>query len=362
MKEDLLLMIPGPTIVHPRITRAMTTPIVPHRGKEFADMFVRQTARLQSVFKTKNDIFILCGSGTAAMEAGLCNAVAAGEKVLCLTNGKFSERFSEIASAFGYNLITLNFEWGTAVSPEKVQEALAADPDIKAVTMVYNETSTGVKNPVKEIGEIVKNTNAILIVDTISALAGDEFRTDEWNVDICATGSQKCFALPPGLAFISVSKKAWAMFESTDTPTYYLDLLRYRKDKAKAPYTPPVSLVYALEASLDIIDEEGIEARVARHRRMADKVRSEIASMGLELFPASEHICSNTVTAIKVPDDIDEPTLRSRLRNEYKIEIAGGQAQLKGKIIRIGHMGIVGDKEVAATITCLKEVIASMRA
>ncbi len=361
MTGELLLMIPGPTIVPSRVVRAMSAPILPHRGKVFSEMYMQQIERLKKVFRTSNDVFILCGSGTAAMEAGLANVVGEGEKVLCLVNGKFSERFKEIADNFRAKAIVLEFEWGKAIDPIKVREAFLEHPDIKAVTMVFNETSTGVRNPVKEIGEIVKNTNAIFIVDTISALAGDEFDTDGWNVDICAAGSQKCFAMPPGLAFISVSKKAWKAIDSTDSITYYLNLKQYKDDKAHAPYTPPVSLIYGLKESLDIIEEEGLEKRNERHRRLATIVRKEAKSMGLEIFPASEEVCSATVTALKVPDGIDPAAIRKTMLDTYGIVIAGGQAHLKKSIIRIGHMGIVGEKEIYATLECLKKTLDALR-
>jgi aspartate aminotransferase-like enzyme len=346
-------MIPGPTVVPSRIVRAMSAPILPHRGSAFSKLFLEQAERLKSVFRTESDVFILCGSGTAAMEAAISNVVEPGDKVLCLVNGKFSERFFEIVSNFKADPIVIEFAWGNAVDVETVKEALAKYPDVKAVTMVFNETSTGVRNPVKEVGELVKGTDAVFVVDTISALAGDEFRTDDWHVDLCATGSQKCFALPPGLAFISVSEKAWKVIEAAKGSSYYLNLQRYRDDKSHAPYTPPVTLVYGLKEALDIIDEEGLDRRIERHQRLARIVREEAMKMGLSLFPASEEICSSTVTALRVPKGIDPARLRSVLRDEFDIVIAGGQAQLKGDIIRIGHMGVIGEKEVYATLACL---------
>ncbi|MHC1605584.1 MAG: pyridoxal-phosphate-dependent aminotransferase family protein, partial [Candidatus Methanofastidiosia archaeon] len=346
---------------HPRITRAMSTPIIPHRGKEFSQLFLKQIERLKSVFQTKNDIFILCGSGTAAMEAGISNTVGQNDKVLCLVNGKFSERFVEIAKNFRAKTIVLEFEWGKKIDVQKVRKALEENPDVKAVTMVFNETSTGVKNPVKEVGEIVKKTPAVFIVDTISALGGDEFRTDEWNVDICATGSQKCFALPPGLAFVSVSKKAWKVIEKNKGHAYYLNLLLYRKDKAHAPYTPPVTLVYGLKEALDMIEEEGLQTRIKRHNKLALIVRERIKEMGLELFPESEEICSATVTAINVPSGVNPGDIRRIMRETYDIEIAGGQAHLGSSIIRIGHMGIVKEKEIYATLKCLELTLKELK-
>ena len=360
MREDLLLMIPGPTVVPSRITRAMSAPIIPHRGKEFSEMFLEQMGRLKGVFRTKNDVFILCGSGTAAMDASISNTTSPGDKVLCLVNGKFSERFVEIANNFKCDVILLEFEWGHPVDADKVAKALSENPDIKVVTMVFNETSTGVRNPVEEIGEVVRKSDSILVVDTISALAGDIFETDLWNVDICVTGSQKCFALPPGLAFISISEKAWKMIDSNDSNAYYLDLKRYRKDKSHAPYTPPVSLVYGLKESLDIIEEEGLENRWERHKTLADITREGVKELGFELFPVDENYCSNTVTSVRAPDNFDVSSFKKLLSSRYGIEIAGGQADLKGKIFRIGHMGVVTEREVYSTLVCMELVLEEM--
>ncbi len=354
MREDLLLMIPGPTIVPARINRAMSAPIIPHRGKEFSEMFLEQMNRLKGVFRTKNDVYVLCGSGTAAMEAALSNTISPDDKVLCLVNGKFSERFAEIASSFGADVLVLESEWGHPVDVESVADVLSEHPDIKVVTMVFNETSTGVRNPVEDVGELVRHTNAILVVDTISALAGDVFETDLWNVDICVSGSQKCFALPPGLAFISLSDKAWEVIDSNDSYAYYLDLKRYRKDKAHAPYTPPVSLVYGLKESLDIIDEEGLENRWERHKNLANIAREGLKDMGFELFPIGEEWCSNTVTAARVPEDFDVSAFKKILSSRFGIEIAGGQADLKGKIFRVGHMGVATEREVYTTLVCIE--------
>jgi len=360
MRDDLLLMIPGPTIVPSRITRAMEAPILPHRGKEFSEMFLDQMNRLKRVFRTKNDVFILCGSGTSAMEAAISNTISPGDKVLCLVNGKFSERFVDIATGFKADVVAMEFEWGHPVDVEKVSRKLSEDPDIKVVTMVFNETSTGVRNPVEEVGELVRGTQAILVVDTISALAGDVFETDLWNVDICVSGSQKCFSLPPGLAFISVSEKAWKMIDSNDSYAYYLDLRRYRKDKAHAPYTPPVTLVYGLKESLDIIEEEGIENRWERHKELATLVREGVKDLGFELFPVDEEFCSNTVTSVKVPADFDVSAFRKVLSKRYGIEIAGGQAELKGRIFRIGHMGVATERDIYSTLLCIELALEEM--
>lgn len=353
MNEDYLLMIPGPIPVHPRVLRAMSMKILPHRGDEFNKIFMEQTERLKKIFKTTNEVFIITGSGTAAMDAAIANTIEPGDKVLCITSGKFGERFRDIVKAYKGTPVELKYQWGAPVKIEDVKNALEQDPLIKIVTMVHNETSTGVKNPVAEIGNIVKNSKALLVVDTISSLAGDDIEVDKWSVDICVSGSQKCLGLPPGMAFISISQKAWSVIEKTDETCYYLNLKKYKNNKYKAPYTQPVSMTYGLKEALNIIEENGIENWIKKHETMAKATREAAKSMGLSLLPYDEKICSNTVTSIKVPDGIDGLELIKLMREKYGIIVAGGQDHLKGKIIRIGHMGYVSEKEIIVTMACL---------
>ncbi|KYC53292.1 MAG: phosphoserine aminotransferase [Candidatus Methanofastidiosum methylothiophilum] len=354
MNEDFLLMIPGPIPVHPRVFRAMSMKIMPHRGDDFNKLFMEQSERMKKIFKTKGDVFILAGSGTAAMDAAIANIVQPGDKVLCITSGKFGERFRDIVKAYKGQIVELNYEWGAPIKPDEVQKALEKDPSIKAVTMVHNETSTGVRNPVAEIGKIVKNTKALLVVDTISSLGGDNIEVDNWGVDLCASGSQKCIGLPPGMSFISVSQKAWDVIDKNDSTCYYLNLKKYKNNKYKAPYTQPVTMAYGLKEALDIIDEYGFEDWIKKHERIAKATREAAKSIGLSLFPQDEKTCSNTVTSIKVPDGIDGQKLVSIMREKYGVIIAGGQDHLKGKIIRIGHMGSVTEKEIIVTLSSLQ--------
>ena len=354
MNEDFLLMIPGPIPVHPRVFRAMSMKIMPHRGEEFNKLFMEQSERMKKIFKTKNDVFIIAGSGTAAMDAAIANVVQPGDKVLCITSGKFGERFRDIVKAYKGAVIELKYEWGMPINTNDVKEALEKDPSIKTVTMVQNETSTGVRNPVAEIGKIVNNTKALLVVDTISSLGGDNIEVDNWGVDMCASGSQKCIGLPPGMCFISVSPKAWDVIEKTDGTCYYLNLKKYKNNKYKAPYTQPVSMTYGLKEALDIIDEYGFENWIKKHEKLAKATRDAAKSIGLTLFPKDENTCSNTVTSIKVPEGIDGQELVKVMREKHGIIIAGGQDHLKGKIIRIGHMGSVSEKEIILTMACLQ--------
>ncbi|HPC81660.1 MAG TPA: alanine--glyoxylate aminotransferase family protein [Methanofastidiosum sp.] len=354
MNEDFLLMIPGPIPVHPRIFRAMSMKIMPHRGEEFNKLFMEQSERMKKIFKTKNDVFLMAGSGTAAMDAAIANIIQPGDKVLCITSGKFGERFRDIVKAYKGTVVELKYEWGSSINIEDVKKALEKDPSIKAVTMVHNETSTGVRNPVAEIGKIVRSTKALLVVDTISSLVGDNIEVDNWGIDLCASGSQKCIGLPPGMCFISVSQRAWDVIEKTDGTCYYLNLKKYKNNKYKAPYTQPVSMTYGLKEALDIIDEYGLENWIKKHEKLAKATREAAKTLGLKLFPQDETTCSNTVTSIKVPEGIDGQELVKLMRENHDIIIAGGQDHLKGKIIRIGHMGSITKKEIIVTMACLQ--------
>lgn len=354
MDEDLLLMIPGPTFLHPRVLRAMAKPLMPHREEWFANLFVEQTERMKKVYQTENDLFIFSGSGTSSMDAAVSNVMRPGDKVLCITSGKFSERFCEIVEAHGGVPVIVDFEWGTPIDPEKVKEKLT--PDIKAVTMVHNESSTGVRNEVSPIGDLVRDSGAVLIVDCISSMGGDDIRVDEWGIDLCVSGSQKCLAVPPGLSFLSVSEKAWRVINTRPGYCYYLNVKKYKEDKYLAPYTQSITLTYALKEALDILFEEGFQKRIERHKHLAEMTRSGVKKLGLDLFPRPESICSRTVTAFKAPEGKSEKQIRDTLKN-YGIVIAGGQAHLKGKIMRIGHMGNCGEKEIIATLACLERAL-----
>ena len=233
-----LLMTPGPTLVPLEIRGAMSKPVIHHRTPEFNDLYFETVDRLKRVFKTQNDTFIIAGSGTSCMDAAICNTIKPGDKVLSLVSGKFSERFADIAKTYGANVTIIEADWGRAFDPELVKKALT--PDTKLLTMVYNETSTGVRNNIQPISDLLKGTETLLLVDAISALGGDEFETDKWGVDLCIAGSQKCFAAATGLGFITVSQKAWKIIENNPTPRYYLDLRKYKGAKPTPFSTPEI--------------------------------------------------------------------------------------------------------------------------
>ncbi len=355
--DDMLLMIPGPTSVAPRVLKAMSKNIVNHRSAIFGEILKESSEMMADVFKTDNPAYILTGSGTAAMEAAMANILNRDDKILNVVGGKFGQRFSQIVDAFEGQSKVLDVEWGTGVNPKDIKEILDDDDQIKAISLVHNETSTGVANPIKEIGKIMKNYDALYVVDTVSSLAGDDVEVDKYGIDICVTGSQKCIAAPPGMAAITLSEDAWKVVENTESKTYYLNLKKIRKsgnsNPPETPYTPSVSLMYAMNEALKIIMEEGLDNRILRHKLAAKATRNAINALGLELFP-DEDVSSTTVTAVRMPEGISDKQLRGTMRNKYNVELAGGQDHLKGNIFRIGHMGNTTQTELITAISSLE--------
>ena len=368
--EKELLMIPGPVPVLPRIRKAMSKPMIFHRGDEFGAMYEEIVETLKDIYQTKNDLFVLSGSGTCAMEAAIGNLVGNETKLVCITiaNGKFGERFGEIAAKYKADAVTLvnvNFEWGHPIELEAVKEALenSSSSDHKIVTMVHNETSTGILNPAKEVGELARKHDAVFVLDCITSIGGDKVPVDELGADIAIVGSQKCLGAPPGLSALSVSKHAWEMIRENERRPYYTDLIAYKKslEKKQTPYTPALPLFFALHEALAVIREEGMENRIERHRGLAKTVRDAVTGMGLRLFPKLNEVSdySNTVTAIEIPADnggITDEQLRGGMRKRGVI-VAGGQGKLKGEIFRIATMGNITEKEVLKTIQVLREVL-----
>ncbi|MBZ2165998.1 pyridoxal-phosphate-dependent aminotransferase family protein [Methanobacterium spitsbergense] len=354
---ETLLMIPGPTRVSSRVLKAMSKSIVNHRSAVFGEILNDTNEMMSEVFQTENQSYLITGSGTAAMEAALGNVIEKGDKILNIVGGKFGERFMQITETHQGIPVELTVEWGNAANPDDVRYILEEEEDIKAVTMVHNETSTGVANPIEEIGKVLKDFDALYVVDTVSSLGGDDVQVDNFGIDICVTGSQKCLAAPPGMAAITLNNNAWNVVDKTKSKTYYLDLKKYRKSGEKTvpetPYTPSVSLMYAMNEALKMIMEEGLEARIKRHEQAAKATINGVKAMGLELF-ANEEASSATVTAINIPEGMTDKNLRGTMRNKYRIELAGGQDHLKGNVFRIGHMGNITHREIISTIAALE--------
>lgn len=354
------LLTPGPTPLPPQVCLAMARPIIHHRTPQFQAILKEATLGLQYVFQTKQDVFILASSGTGAMEAAVANLLSAGDTALCIQGGKFGERWTELCKAYGVHAEILDVEWGKAVEPQEVQKRLKANPKIKAVFATLCETSTGVANDIAALGNLLKETEAALVVDAISGLGAIDLKTDEWSCDVVVSGSQKGLMLPPGLGFISVSPKAWKLMESAKSPRYYFDLRTAKKaiEKTDTPFTPAITLIIALNEALAMIKEDGLEKVFLRHKKMAQATRVAVKALGLSLFAPSAS--SDVVTAVCVPQGIDGEKLVKTMRDAYGITIAGGQDELKGKVFRVAHMGYIEEFDIIAGISCLEKVLTSM--
>ncbi len=342
------LRIPGPTPVPPEVAQAGAAEMINHRGPEFAALIANITERVKRVYQTENDLAVLSASGTGGMEAAVANHISPGDHVLVVTVGVFGERFTELVHAYGGKVTELNFEYGTAADANRVDEALAADPDIRAVLFTHNETSTGVTNvQLKEIAEAARSRDRLVIVDAISSLSSIPCPVDEYGLDVVVSGSQKGWMVAPGLAFVSVSERAWEAAERCTTPRFYFDLKRAKDslDGGQTPWTPAVSVIFQLDHALDLMFAEGLDQIYDRHRRLARRVRDGVRALGLDLF-AAEGVESDTVTAIKVPDGIEVRELLTTAREQFDTVFAGGQRTLNGKIFRFGHLGYVTDEHV----------------
>jgi len=356
------LRIPGPTPCPDEVLQAMTKQMINHRGPEFAWILNRVTESLKILFQTRNDVFLLTGSGTGGLEAAVVNTLSPGDTVLSVSIGVFGDRFTSIAEQYGAEVIPLKFEWGKAADPDEVRRALEKEPKIKAVLVTHNETSTGVTNDLASLSSVIKEFDKLLIVDAISSLGSINLPVDEWGCDIAVTGSQKGWMAPPGLAMVSVSETAWQAHANARMPRFYWDFSRARsyQEKGQTPWTPAVSTVFAMNASLGMMLDEGLSNIIARHARISQLARDGAKSLGLTLF-ADENFASNTVTAINAPEGVNANDLRKILLAENEIVLGGGQQRLDGMIFRIGHLGLVEDEDVQVVISALKEALPRVR-
>lgn len=359
MKKSYLLT-PGPTPLPPQVCEAMARPIIHHRTPQFQVVLKEATVGLKYVYQTKGDVFILASSGTGTMEAAVVNLLSGGDTAITIQGGKFGERWTEICKSYSINTDIIDVRWGEAVQPREIEKRLKINPKIKAVFTTLCETSTGVVNDIAAIGKVVKDTNAVLVVDAISGLGAIDLETDAWFCDVVVSGSQKGLMLPPGLGFISVSPKAWKLVEDSRCPKYYFDLKAAKKalDKTDTPFTPAITLIIALCESLKMIKQDGLENVFLRHKKMADATRLAVKALGLELFAPT--CASDVVTAIKVPQGIDGEKLVKTMRDSYGVTIAGGQAELKGKVFRIAHMGFIEEFDIIVGISCLEKILHQM--
>ena len=352
------LRIPGPTPCPSEILQAMTKQMINHRGGEFGQILNGVTAKLKQLFQTKGDVFLLTASGTGGLEATIVNTLSPGDKVLAVSNGVFGERFAAIAKQFGAEVIPLRFEWGKAVDADAVRQALHTAPKIKAVLVTHNETSTGVTNNLASISSIVKEFDKLLLVDAISSMGSINLPVDDWHCDVTVTGSQKGWMAPPGLAMVSVSQEAWQAQAQAKMPRFYWDFAKAKSylEKEQTPWTPAITTIFALSASLEMMLKEGLANIIARHAQVGQAARDGIKSLELSLFAEESH-ASNTVTAVAASDGLDTKKMLRLLREEHGMVLSGGQQTLDGKIFRIGHLGWVTEDDIEAVISALKVVL-----
>ncbi|WP_017305944.1 pyridoxal-phosphate-dependent aminotransferase family protein [Spirulina subsalsa] len=360
MKDKNMLMIPGPTPVPAQVLQAMAKHPIGHRSGDYSKIQEEVSANLKWLHQTAQDVQMLTVSGTGAMEAGMINFLSRGDRVLVGCNGKFGERWGEVAEAYGLNVERISAEWGKPLDPAAFEEKLAADTEkqIKAVILTHSETSTAVLNDLESINKAVKeHGEALIMVDAVTSMGAISVPIDEWGLDVVASGSQKGFMVPPGLGFVAVSEKAWKAYETANLPRYYLDLGKYRKATAKhtTPFTPPVNLVFGLQVALQMMREEGLEGIFARHQRLTQGTRAAVKALGLSPF-APDDCASPAVTAV-LPTGVEAEAIRSTLRNKFDIAMAGGQDHLKGKIFRIGHLGFVCERDILAAIAALEATL-----
>ena len=363
MQDKLSLMIPGPTPVPETVLQAMGRHPIGHRSADFQKIVKRTTKQLQWLHQTTGDVLAITGSGTAAMEAGIINMLSKGEKVLCGDNGKFGERWVKLARAYGLDVQVIQAEWGQPLDPEAFRTALEADTAkaIKAVILTHSETSTGVINDLETIAKHARaHGTALTIADCVTSLGACNVPMDEWGLDVIGSGSQKGYMMPPGLAFVAMSERAWEAYGRSDLPKFYLDLGKYRKS-ARAdsnPFTPAINLYFALEAALEMMQAEGLEAIFARHARHRAAAQAGMQAMGLPLYAAEGH-GSPAITAV-APEGIDAEALRKAVKEKFDILLAGGQDHLKGKVFRIGHLGFVCDRDVLTAVAAIEATLADL--
>lgn len=353
-------MLPGPTNVPNRVMNAMLAPIINHRSEDFRILYKSIIEKTQKLFQTESDIVLLSASGTGAVEASVVNLIKKGDKVVIPVNGEFSTRLADLIDSWGGQSIRIESQFGENPPYEKFEQAFDEHNDIKALYAVYNETSTGTTiRYMDKLGDLCTKKGCFFIADSVSILGGDELPTDKWNVDICITASQKAIAAPPGVSPISISPKAKKYIQDNTSPILYFNLKRYFKyyqEHSDTPFTPALPLCYAYSEALDMILEEGLDRRIERHRQCADAFYTGLGSMGLSPF-AKPDARSNVVIAVNYLPGIEDKKFRDILSNGFKVLVAGGFGNLKGKVFRIGSMGEVNKYHVMRTLSSVESAL-----
>ncbi len=361
MKDKTFLMIPGPTPVPERVLLEIAKHPIGHRSSEFSKILESVYTDLKYVFQTKNDVIVYTASGTGAMDAALSNLINEGDKVLSLVIGNFSRRLAKIAKGLGADVEIIEAEAGNAINPDILKERLDKDvnKEIKIVTLIQNETSTGVTNDVKTLVSLIKEHGALSVVDGVTSVGAIECKMDDWGIDVLITGSQKGLMIPPGLSFLAASEKAWKVHEQCKHPDFYFNWTTNRKSvrENSTAFTPAVNLFCGLKVALEMMKEEGIENIIARHTKIASALRVAIKALGLKLFVTDEKYASNSITAILPPEGISVPDIRKVLKKDYDIEVANGQNELKDKIFRMGTLGYVSERDVITAVGALEAAL-----
>jgi len=356
------LMTPGPTPVPAEVLLAQARPMIHHRTPDFSATLMEVVDGLKYVFQTANDVLLLACSGTGAMESAFANCFCAGDTVIVARNGKFGDRMVKIAKTYGLTVVDIRYEWTETVKVADIEQALADNPDARGVVVVQSETSSGVLNDVEAIGKVVAGyEDCVFIVDSITGIGAVPCMTDAWNLDVVMTGSQKGLMLPPGLAALSVSPKAWKAYERSTLPKFYFDWGPYKKniDKQTTPFTPPVSLIIGLAEAIKMMREETIEGIISRHSRLAEATRRGCEALGMKLFAPADGRGS-AVTPVWVPEGIDGKQIVKIMKNKYGVTIAGGQDEYEGRIFRVGHLGYFGEFDIITTLAALEMTLAEL--
>ena len=352
------LRIPGPTPLPERVVRSMNRPMIDHRGPEFAAILAEVTAGAKRVFKTKNDLLLLTSSGTGGLESAVANLVSPGDEVVVALCGNFGERFAALASAYGADVVRLEFEWGQPVDAGDLEVILQRHPKARVVLLTHNETSTGLTNPLRELAQTARSAERLVVVDGVSSISSIDIETDAWGIYVAVIGSQKGWMAPPGLALVSVSERAWVQQAKARSPRFYFDWKEAKTwaDKGMTPFTPAVPVAFALQEGLRMLEEEGLANVYERHARLARATQAGLQALGFQLF-AQDGYRSNTVTSALPPAGLDVAALRKLLDTKYGVVIAGGQAKMTGKMVRVGHLGAVAEGDVVQVIWAMEQAL-----
>lgn len=360
-KSAVIMLTPGPTPLPPQVLEAMSRPILHHRTREFAELFAYTLSEMQYVYRTKNIVLLMTTSGSGAMESSVVNLLSPGDKAVVHSTGVFGDRFAAILKAYGLEPVVVSEEWGHAADPDKLAAALQSCPGARAVFFQHTDTSTGVVNDVKAMVETVRrHSDAVTVLDSVSGLAAEPLETDAWGVDVALTGSQKGLMCAPGLAFAAVSERAWKLAESARLPRFYFDWQTMRRSlpDRETPYTPAISVVAGQAAALKLIRQEGIENVWKRTAALADYARAQARKLGLEMFARDP---AHILTALRLPAGVDGNALIAEILDEEGIAIAGGQGRLKGKVVRVAHMGYIRKQDLDAGFSALQRRLAPAR-